>query len=150
MLYVNFDFYKVSTIMRNFRHLLIWEKSMEIATDIYFFAASLPTEEKYGIRSQITRAAVSMSSNIAEGCSRSSDKEYMHYLEISLGSSFELETQLTICKLINIGDHSIGEKILNSLSDFQKMLNVYTTKIGNNSTINQKLKASSLKLKANS
>jgi len=125
--------------MRNFRKLVIWEKSMEIATDIYFFAASLPTEEKYGIRSQITRAAVSIPSNIAEGCSRSSDKEYAHYLEISLGSSFELETQLRICRLINIGDHAIEERILNNLSDFQKMLNVYSTIISNNSTNPQKL-----------
>jgi len=129
--------------MRNFRNLLIWKKAIEITTDIYTFSVSLPIEEKFGIRSQITRAAVSMPSNIAEGCSRRSDKEYAHYLEISLGSSFELETQLTICRLINIGDHTLGERILNNLSDFQKMLNVYTTKIGNNSNNNQKLTANS-------
>jgi four helix bundle protein len=125
--------------MRNFRNLLIWEKAIEITTDVYFFSESLPIEEKFGIRSQITRAAVSMPSNIAEGCSRRSDKEYAHYLEISLGSSFELETQMIICRLINIGDQSIGERILNNLSYFQKMLNVYFTKICNNSTNNQKL-----------
>ena len=129
--------------MRNFRNLLIWKKAIEITTDIYTFSVSLPIEEKFGIRSQITRAAVSMPSNIAEGCSRRSDKEYAHYLEISLGSSFELETQLTICRLINIGDHTLGERILNNLSDFQKMLNVYTAKIGNNSSNNQKLTANS-------
>ncbi len=129
--------------MRNFRNLLIWKKSIEITTDVYFFSVSLPIEEKFGIRSQITRAAVSIPSNIAEGCSRKSDKEYAHYLEISLGSSFELETQLMICRLINIGDHSIGERILNNLSDFQKMINVYSTKISNNLSSSQKLKANS-------
>jgi four helix bundle protein len=118
--------------MRNLRTLLIWQKSMEIATDIYCFAASLPTEEKFGIRSQITRAAVSMPSNIAEGCSRKSDKELAHFLEIALGSSFELETQLLICRNLAIGSQSIDQSIVSNLSSFQKMLNVYYTKVNMN------------------
>lgn len=129
--------------MRNFRTLLIWQKAINITTDVYYFSANLPVEEKFGIRSQITRAVVSMPSNIAEGCSRRSEKEYAHYLEISLGSSFELETQLIICELINIGDHSIGERILNNLSEFQKMLNVYSSKIYINTPNSPKLKANS-------
>ncbi|MCL4484408.1 MAG: four helix bundle protein [Bacteroidetes bacterium] len=120
--------------MRNFRNLLIWQKSMGIAADVYFFAASLPTEEKFGIRSQVTRAAVSMASNIAEGCSRKSDKELAHFLEIALGSSFELETQLLICKTIKIGDPLIDDEIVLNLSSFQKMLNVFYSKVSMNAS----------------
>lgn len=127
---------KVNTKMRNFRNLLIWKKAIEITSDVYLFSITLPSEEKFGIRSQITRAAVSMPSNIAEGCSRRSAKEYVHFLEISLGSSFELETQLLICQLINIGNHSLADKILINLSDLQRMLNVYSNKIFQNSTNN--------------
>jgi four helix bundle protein len=129
--------------MRNFRTLLIWQKSIAIATDVYFFAASLPQEEKFGLRSQITRAAVSMASNIAEGCSRKSDKELAHFLEIALGSSFELETQLLICKNIKIGDHLIENELVLNLTSFQKMLNVYSSKIYINTTNAPKLKANS-------
>lgn len=109
---------------------------MEIATDVYCFASSLPTEEKFGIRSQITRAAVSMPSNIAEGCSRKSNKELAHFLEIALGSSFELETQLLICRNFAIGNHSIDESIVSNISSFQKMLNVYYSKVNSNTSKN--------------
>lgn len=88
--------------------------------------------EKFGIRSQITRAAVSIPSNIAEGCSRKSDKELAHFLEIALGSSFELETQLIICRNLAIGNHSIDESIVTNLSSLQRMLNVYYTKVNLN------------------
>lgn len=123
--------------MRNFRSLQIWQKSMEIATDVYCFAASLPTEEKFGIRSQITRAAVSMPSNIAEGCSRKSDKELSHFLEIALGSSFELETQLIICRNLTIGNQSIDESIVTNLTSFEKMLNVFYSKVNLNGSKSQ-------------
>jgi len=129
--------------MRNFRTLLIWHKSMEIATDVYCFAASLPTEEKFGIRSQITRAAVSMPSNIAEGCSRKSDKELAHFLEIALGSSFELETQLLVCRNLAIGNRSIDDSIVTKLTTFQKMLNVYYSKVTLNGSKSQQLTAKS-------
>jgi four helix bundle protein len=122
--------------MRDFRKLLVWQKAIEITTDVFYFAASLPVEEKFGLRSQITRASVSMPSNIAEGCSRKSDKEYAHFLEISLGSSFELETQLIICNSINIGDCTISDRIFPNLIDFQKMLNAYYTKINKSITRN--------------
>jgi len=82
--------------MRNFKQLLIWQKGFQIAVKSYQVVSSFPKEEKYSITSQITRAAVSIPSNIAEGSSRSSMKDYNRFLEISLGSSFELETQLLI------------------------------------------------------
>ena len=67
---------------------------MILVRDICLLAKSLPKEEKYGLQSQITRAVISIPSNIAEGSCRFSNKEFKRFLEIALGSSFELETQL--------------------------------------------------------
>jgi four helix bundle protein len=109
--------------MRNFRNLKVWQNSMELVKEIYNLSKGLPNEEKYGLSTQITRAAVSIPSNIAEGCSRNRDKEYKRFLEISLGSSFELETQLLIIHTLNLGNEELIEPIIEKLHIEQKMLN---------------------------
>ena len=86
--------------MRNFRNLNIWKEGIEIVKEIYKLSQKLPSEEKFGLRSQITRAAVSIPSNIAEGCSRRTAKDFARFLDSALGSSFELETQIMLCVLI--------------------------------------------------
>ncbi|MDQ6814220.1 MAG: four helix bundle protein, partial [Bacteroidota bacterium] len=90
--------------MRNFKELKIWQKGFDIAVDAYKLTASFPSSEKFGLNSQMTRAAVSIPSNIAEGSSRKSDKDYHRFVEISLGSAYELETQLLIAKAVDFGD----------------------------------------------
>ena len=82
--------------MRNFRTLEIWKNGIELVKQVYVLSEQLPSEEKFGLRSQVTRAAVSIPSNIAEGCSRNSDIEFKRFLEIAMGSLFEVETQLII------------------------------------------------------
>ena len=82
--------------MKNFKQLRVWQKGLEIALASYELVQAFPKEERYGLSSQITRAAVSIPSNIAEGSSRGSEKDYNRFLEISLGSCFELETQLRL------------------------------------------------------
>ena len=84
--------------MRNFRTLNIWQEGIAIVKQVYRLAELLPVEEKYGLRSQICRSVVSIPSNIAEGCSRNSQIDFKRFLEIALGSSFELETQLIIIR----------------------------------------------------
>ena len=84
--------------MRDFRKLEIWKNGIEIVKHIYGLSAKLPFEEKFGLRSQMTKAAVSIPSNIAEGCSRNSEIEFKRFLEISIASLFEVETQLVIAK----------------------------------------------------
>lgn len=98
--------------MRNFKELKIWQKGFRIAVDSIKLVSGFPKEEKYGISSQITKAAVSIPSNIAEGSSRSSEKDYSRFIEISLGSTFELETQLLIAEAVNYGDFSIRTQVL--------------------------------------
>ena len=80
--------------MRDFKKLLIWQKGMTIVDEVYTAATLLPSEERYGIRAQITRCAIP--TNIAEGSAKKSEKDYKRYTEIALGSAFELETHLLI------------------------------------------------------
>ena len=87
--------------MKNFKELKVWQKGVEIAVTSYKLVDTFPTSEKYSLSQQITRAAVSIPSNIAEGSSRRSEKEYARFLEISLGSCFELETQYLIAQKLN-------------------------------------------------
>ena len=82
--------------MQNFEELQVWKNGFEIAKNISDLEASFERGELYELRSQIRRSAVSIPSNIAEGCSRTSQKDLRRFLEISLGSCFELDTQLRI------------------------------------------------------
>lgn len=88
--------------MRNFRKLKIWSQGIIIVKEIYKVAKKLPDDEKFGLKSQITRAAVSIPSNIAEGSSRNSEVEFKRFLEISIGSLFEVETQLIIIQELGL------------------------------------------------
>src|SRR5450759_2378684 len=82
----------------NHKDLEVWKESMLLAKEAYLLTKSFPKEELYGITSQIRRASVSVPSNIAEGAARSSDKEFIQFLYISLGSLSELETQLLLSR----------------------------------------------------
>lgn len=79
----------------------MWQKSIELVEFIYTLTATFPIEEKFGLRSQIQRCAVSIPSNIAVGSGRVSPKEFQHFLSISMGSSFELETQMILADKFN-------------------------------------------------
>lgn len=83
--------------MRNFRDLDIWKEARILVKEIYILTETLPENEKFGLISQINRCAISIPSNIAEGCAKSSNKDFCRFLEISLGSCYELETQLILC-----------------------------------------------------
>ena len=82
--------------MHNFRKLFTWLDGVELADTIYTLTASFPKTEIYGLSSQMQRAAVSVPSNIAEGSGKGSDRDFARFVSISLGSLFELETQIEI------------------------------------------------------
>jgi len=115
--------------MINFKKLKVWQLGFDIARDSYVFTSAFPKEEKYALANQITRAAVSIPANIAEGSSRKSAKEYAHFLEISLGSSYELETHILLAQSVCYGDASISKSILYKLTEEQKMLLAFINKI---------------------
>jgi len=115
--------------MKDFKKLNVWQKSIELVTSIYKTSKDFPTEEKYGLTSQITRAAVSIPSNIAEGSSRHSEKDYFRFLEIALGSAFELETQLIIVEKLEFLNSSELSKLIDETKSIQKMLSGLMSKL---------------------
>ena len=115
--------------MRNFKELRIWQKGFDIAVNSYKLVDTFPKTEKYSLSQQITRAAVSIPSNIAEGSSRTSEKDYNRFLEFSLGSSFELETQYLIAKAVNFGDQILITEGLQMLDEEQKMVMSFMNKL---------------------
>lgn len=82
----------------NFKSLQVWQESIELITDNYKFTSTLPDYEKFGLQSQLNRCSVSIASNIAEGTSKRSDKHFIKFLEDSLGSAFEWETNNNLQK----------------------------------------------------
>jgi len=109
--------------MRDFRKLDIWKNGIELVKQVYILSENLPLEEKFGLRSQITRAAVSVPTNIAEGCSRNSEIEFKRFLEIAIGSLFEVETQLVISKELGFIETEQLESVLQSIPKEAKMIN---------------------------
>jgi len=114
--------------MRDFRKLRIWEDSIEFAFEIYRITEKFPSIEKFGLISQMTRASVSIASNIAEGC-RGSDKELKQFLNIALGSAFEVETQIIISHKIGIIDSNEFQEILGKINLLQKQINAFRTSL---------------------
>ncbi len=108
--------------MRNFRDLDVWKSSVQFVKKIYMLTDAFPNSEKYSLVSQITRCAVSIPSNIAEGCSRNSQKDFSRFLQISLGSAFELETQLEIAKELGFISDLQYHEILPELHIIQKRI----------------------------
>ena len=82
----------------HYRELTVWRKAMDLCKEVYGLVPLLPREETYGMRSQITRAAISIPANIAEGWARESEKERAQFLAIARGSLAETETLLTLCE----------------------------------------------------
>jgi four helix bundle protein len=117
--------------MRDFKKLEIWKNGIELVKQVYELSNELPSAEKYGLRSQITRAAVSIPSNIAEGCSRNSEIEFKRFLEIAIGSLFELETQLIIIIELNLIETAKTEKTLALIQKEGKMINGLINRIKN-------------------
>ena len=106
--------------MKDHKDLDVWKESMLLAEDIYELTKVFPSEEKYGLSSQIKRAVVSIPSNIAEGAGRKGDKEFIQFLYIAMGSLSELETQLILSDRLQFVDSV--EIYLNQIEKIKKML----------------------------
>lgn len=104
------------------KDLIVWQKGIDLAIIIYKLTSKFPSEEKFGLINQMRRAAVSISSNIAEGRSRSTRKDFAQFLHIALGSVSELETQLEIAKRLEYGEKVDYNEIVAALQEVSKML----------------------------
>lgn len=100
-----------------YKNLEVWKKSIELVKEVYVITKSYPNDEKFGIVSQMRRAAVSIPSNIAEGATRYSDKDSSRFIDIAIGSIAELETQLIISKELGF----VGE--IDTLMERTKQIN---------------------------
>lgn len=107
--------------IHNFHELIIWQKARQMVKMVYQAVNGLPESERFALSSQIKRSAISIPSNIAEGAGRTSNKEFNHFLAISQGSSFELETQLLLACDLNYLKETEIQSIFKELREIQKI-----------------------------
>jgi len=107
----------------SYKDLIVWQRSMDLVVAVYKLTEKLPKSEIYGLTSQMSRAAVSIPSNIAEGRRRGSRKDYRQFLIIAYGSGAELETQIEIVKRLPFGAALDYHEVDSLLSETMKMLN---------------------------
>ena len=107
--------------MHNLTELKIWNKAIDLAVYIYSATSTFPPDERFGLTSQLRRAAVSVPSNIAEGAGRNSKKEFCNFLGIANGSCYEIQTQLIISNKLSLLKDDILDNLLTQLNELQKM-----------------------------
>jgi len=110
-------------LQRGYKDLQVWQKSMDFVDAVYIATKSFPKDEVYGLTSQLRRSAVSVASNIAEGSSRGSTREFIRFIEISYGSLAEAETQIYIANRQKYIVDEITNKLLEQAGEIGRMLN---------------------------
>ena len=115
--------------MHNFRKLQIWIDGMNLVDDIYNATDKFPKHELFGLATQMQRSAISVPSNIAEGSGKSSNKDFARFLSISVGSLFELETQVLIAERRGYIDNSQSQDLQNKIIRLEKMINTFKEKL---------------------
>ena len=108
--------------MNYFKELKVWQKAIDLVTETYLKSKDFSKEEIYGITSQIRRSAVSIPSNIAEGCGRKTSKDFSNFLGIASGSAFEFETQLIICKNLEFISENDFMNLESEVNHIQNMI----------------------------
>ena len=116
-------------LIRTYKDLLVWQKSMALVTEVYSSLKSLPKDEIYGLSSQIKRSAVSVPCNIAEGYGRGSKNDYTRYLRVARGSLYELQTQLEICTNLKFLDESAVAGMIEKSREIERMLSSLVAKV---------------------
>ena len=111
--------------MHRFKDLEIWKLSREFSSEIYVATSIFPDNEKFGLVNQLRRASISVPSNIAEGCSRSSNNDFSRFLEIAIGSIYEIETQLLISFDLGYVNQSKLDELTNNLNQILKMISKF-------------------------
>lgn len=108
--------------MKTHRDLKVWKESIQLVSELYRVTNHFPGQEKWGLINQIRKASVSVPSNIAEGAARHSEKDFLRFLHISMGSLAELETQLIISKNLGYLDSKVFDNLFRQMNHIQKML----------------------------
>ena len=108
--------------MRNFRELDVWKDARKLVKEVYLLTKSLPETEKYGLTSQINSCVISIPANIAEGSAKFSQKDFVRFLQISLGSAYELESHLKLCSDLEFINEVKVSTIIESIQVLQKRI----------------------------
>jgi four helix bundle protein len=108
--------------MHRYKDLTVWHKAMELVVDLYRITEKFPLKERYGLITQMNRCAISIPSTIAEGAGRNTNKDFDHFLAISLGSSFELHSQLVLSNRLGYVELEVVEKMEVELTHIQNMI----------------------------
>ncbi len=106
----------------NFKEIKAWQKSINLLSIVYELVAKFPKDEKYALSSQIKRAVVSISSNIAEGSGRNTNNDFAHFLDMALGSAFELESEILAAIELKFITKGECEKLFAELDEVQKLI----------------------------
>jgi four helix bundle protein len=109
-------------MLRSFKELLVWQKGYELCLVVYKTTRAFPSDERFGLTSQLRRAAMSIPCNIAEGYERHSTKDYIRFLRMACGSVGEVETQLMLCRDLGYGDAPTLGDLLERTAELERML----------------------------
>ena len=115
--------------INSYKDLKVWNKAMDLTTMVYDALKTFPPKEEYGLSSQMRRSSVSIPSNIAEGYGRNSTLDYCRFLQIALGSVYELETQVELARRLDYVDNDTANKLATQLTEVGRMLNSLINKI---------------------
>jgi four helix bundle protein len=135
--------------MKDFKDLKVWEKAHGMTVAVYSASRGFPKEEIYGLTSQLRRAAVSVSANIAEGCGRRSDGEFLRFFQIARGSASEVEYHLLLARDLKLLPASAHNELEKQVAEVQRMLTALVTAVQQNpSSRSQQAKAAKAGLEA--
>ena len=121
----------LSRDMHNLQEIKVWNKAIELSATVYKLVADFPSDERYGLSSQIKRYVVSIASNIAEGAGRNSDQEFVHFLGIANGSAYELQTQVIIASRLSLLTNETSDTLCSQIVEIQKMIFGFKQKLKN-------------------
>lgn len=115
--------------MKDFRDLLVWQKAHRLVMQTYEATRRFPTEEKFGLTSQIRRAVVSIPTNIAEGCGRSGDSDFRRFLDIAMGSASEVQYLVCLSGDLGFMDEAICQRLAKDIEEVKRMLSSLILKL---------------------
>lgn len=118
--------------MKDYRELIVWQKSMELVKSTYVLINKLPKDERFALADQMRRSVISIPSNIAEGHERKSTKEYIQFLYIANASRAELATQLEICRMLEYLDNDVVDNAIRQSGEIAKLINSIIKKLSQN------------------
>ena len=116
--------------MKDFRGLKVWEKAHRFVIDVYRESQNFPSDERFGLTSQVRRSAVSVASNIAEGCGRRTDKDFARFLNIAAGSACESEYQILLARDLGYFDQDIHDDLGSQIIEIKRMITGLTQRLG--------------------